>query len=389
MIGMPRCGGARYRRSGAPRGREEPPSGCVLERRNLERSGEEGRVARMSTPYIVGRHYDWMLFLLPPVLSLALGVLIAGTAFDTEVIRTGADEATTRSSLWIGILIHAHLIAVFVRSHGNPQIFRLYPERFIAAPILLYVAMLASSWVLVCVSVLATFWDVYHSALQTFGFSRIYDGRAGNSPELGRRLDWWLNQLLYCGPILAGVTMIDHFEDFGEFASLESSVALFFTRVPAFMVGHQAYVTWAVLAAGACFLVYYVLAYVRLYRAGYVVSFQKVYLLASTGLCSLIAWGFNPWGTAFFIMNLFHAVQYFGIVWAQERNTLERLLGVAKWSNGRYVALAALIAGTFGYGVAAEVWGGSFAWFWPLTLVVSLMHFWYDGFIWSVRKSQV
>jgi hypothetical protein len=49
------------------------------------------------------------------------------------------------------------------------------------------------------VSVLATFWDVYHSALQTFGFARIYDRKAGNDPMVGRRLDWHLNQLLYAG----------------------------------------------------------------------------------------------------------------------------------------------------------------------------------------------
>ncbi len=56
----------------------------------------------------------------------------------------------------------------------------------------------------------------------------------------------------------------------------------------------------------------------------------------STGLVSIYTWGFNTWGEAFFIMNVFHAVQYFGIV-----------------------------------------------------LVMSIMHFWYDGFIWSVQKKQV
>jgi len=339
--------------------------------------------------FIVGKTYDWLWFLSPPILSLAIGVWIAGSAFDTELIETSAKETTTRSALWIGVLIHAHLVAVFIRSHGNPRIFKEYPERFITVPILLYVAMLASSWVLVCVSVLATFWDVYHSALQTFGFSRIYDGRAGNPPEQGRRLDWWLNQLLYCGPILAGATMIDHFNDFSEFESLNSPVAVFFTRVPAFMQGHQGYFTWSILAAGAVFLVYYVVAYVRLYRQGYAVSPQKVYLLASTGVCSLIAWGFNPWGTAFFIMNLFHAVQYFGIVWANERGTIQRMLGVTSWSMGSYVALVAFLGFALAYGAAAEIWGGAFEWFWPLTLVVSIMHFWYDGFIWSVRRKQV
>jgi hypothetical protein len=28
-------------------------------------------------------------------------------------------------------------------------------------------------------------------------------------------------------------------------------------------------------------------------------------------------------------------------------------------------------------------------WLWAATIVVSIMHFWYDGFIWSVSKRQV
>jgi hypothetical protein len=28
-------------------------------------------------------------------------------------------------------------------------------------------------------------------------------------------------------------------------------------------------------------------------------------------------------------------------------------------------------------------------WLGAITLIVSIMHFWYDGFIWSVRKQQV
>ena len=28
-------------------------------------------------------------------------------------------------------------------------------------------------------------------------------------------------------------------------------------------------------------------------------------------------------------------------------------------------------------------------WLWAITIVVSIMHFWYDGFVWSVRRNQV
>lgn len=41
---------------------------------------------------------------------------------------------------------------------------------------------------------------------------------------MGRRLDWWLHHLLYAGPILAGVTLMDHVEDFSEFEAVGASI---------------------------------------------------------------------------------------------------------------------------------------------------------------------
>jgi hypothetical protein len=42
---------------------------------------------------------------------------------------------------------------------------------------------------------------------------------------------------------------------------------------------------------------------------------SKGLLLFLTGVCSIYAWGFNPFGLAFFIMNVFHAWQYFALIW--------------------------------------------------------------------------
>jgi hypothetical protein len=200
--------------------------------------------------YIVGPWYDWSFFLIPPILALGLGILISGTAFTDKEFDL-QNQKVTWSSLLIGMFIHAHLVAVFFRSHGNSAIFRQYRLRFLGVPVALYAAMLASPWILVSVSVLATFWDVYHSGLQTFGFARIYDRKQSNDPTRGRRLDWWLSHFLYAGPILAGATMLDHFEDFKEFEDVGS---VFFTSIPAFMESHQRYLTWAVLASGTAFL---------------------------------------------------------------------------------------------------------------------------------------
>jgi hypothetical protein len=341
--------------------------------------------SRAGQLYIVGPVYDWVFFLLPPTLALGLGILISGSPLSTSQFHLWGQEFSV-AGLLIGAFIHAHLVIVFFRSHGNPQIFATHRLRFLLAPPLIYAAMLSSAWVLVSVSVLTTFWDVYHSGLQTFGFGRIYDSRQGNDPMAGRRLDWWLNQLLYAGPIIGGATMLDHFGDFDEFASVGDT---FFTKIPALMTGYQGIFAWALLGFGSVFIVYYLASYWRLRAQGYRVSLLKAFLYASTGLCSVYSWGFNSWGEAFFIMNFFHAFQYFGLVWASEQRNLGRIFGLGRLQLAKPLVAIAFVSAGFSYGFWVESLDSEIEWLWAITLVVSMMHFWYDGFIWSVRKKQV
>jgi hypothetical protein len=330
--------------------------------------------------YIVGPWYDWLFILLPPLLSLALGILVADTGLATDTVHLWSEEDTF-VGFALGILVHAHLVAVVFRSHANPEIFRTHRWRFTLVPVLLWGALVASTWLLVLATVVATFWDVWHSGAQTFGFARIYDRNQGIPPEAGRRLDFWLNQLLYAGPILAGATLMDHVDSFESFNDIGDH---FFGAVPAFVSGHARWLTWFVVCAGTIFLAVYVAGWLALWRRGYRPSFEKVFLLASTGFCSIYAWGFNSWGQAFLIMNTFHAVQYLALVWAKERAHIQRVFRLpGLW------ALAPFLGSVLLYGFAVQALDTKWTTLWAITIVVSLMHFWYDAFIWSVRKKQI
>ena len=335
--------------------------------------------------YIVSPAYDWSLFLLPPLLALFLGFVIKDSWVSNDIIEFAGYEQTL-AGLLIGIFIHAHLFAVFFRSHGNPEIFRQFRSRFLIVPAVLFLGIVSSNWILISVSVVATFWDVYHSALQTFGFARIYDSKYANDPTLSRRLDWWLNQLLYAGPILAGATMMDHFE---EFESFEEVGAAFFTSIPIYMDGYQQYYAWVVIFLGCAFLFFYLFTQLKLVSQGYRISPLKVYLLVTTGFVSIFSWGFDSWGEAFLIMNFFHALQYFGIVWAREKSNIVRIFNVDNVVFGKYLAFGLFLAVTFGYGLWTEVIDTDVTTLWAVTLTVSIMHFWYDGFIWSIQKKQI
>jgi hypothetical protein len=334
------------------------------------------------SPYLVSRRYDWAFFLLPPVLSLVVGILVANTSLATDQWEL-ATEHDTLLGFFIAIVTHAHLVAGVFRSHGNAEIRKRYPIRFLIVPVVLWSAIVLSPWIAVAATVVATFWDVWHSGAQTFGFARIYERNHGTPPEVGRRLDFWLNQLMYAGPILAGATLMDHVSSFDDFDDVGDALL---SSVPAQVEGIRGALAWGVLAVGAAFVAVYVITYWRLAQRGYRPPWLKIWIVGSTACVSVYSWGFNSWGQAFLIMNLFHAVQYLALVWAMEG---KRIAKTFRLGSRPRAALAIYLASVTLYGLGVAALDADFTMLWGLTLVVSLMHFWYDAFVWSVRRAQV
>jgi len=118
-----------------------------------------------------------------------------------------------------------------------------------------------------------------------------------------------------------------------------------------------------------------------------VVSRQKVLLLSSVGISSVWAWGFLPPFYAFFVANFYHGLQYFAIVWAVEKTTIKRVFGVAGYSHGQWLGLLLVVMSMLAAGSAYKIYG-TFDLQWGIALftTVSLMHFWYDSFVWSARE---
>jgi hypothetical protein len=353
-------------------------------------AGKAAAAAKPSSGYIVSAAYDNIFFITSPLWALALGIAITFTSLHSSEI-TIFSHTNSPEKILLGSFIMSHLFIVFFRSNGNKKIYELYPLRFTVVPLALFLAMCVSHWVAITASVLATWWDVYHSSLQTFGLGRIYDARAGNDATVGRRLDYLLNILIYAGPILAGSVLMAHTRDFQDYEAVN---AMLFAHMGDYIDSKQRYLQFVVMAFGIPFIGYYLWSYWRYHKQGYKISPQKVVLLASTAAVSIYTWGFNTFGQAFFIMNFFHAFQYFGIVWWSEKKTMMNLFQLQNVAWGKWATLALFLGIAGAYGFWAQVAdSGTMAsgldLGWNAVIVVALMHFWYDGFIWSVRKSQV
>ena len=118
---------------------------------------------------------------------------------------------------------------------------------------------LFSQTLLVVQLVLNTWWDAYHSACQTFGFTRMYDAKIGDALAEMRRLDRVLCVLLYMGPIIGGATLIQHLSTFEHFSLLGSSLA----DVPAVAGRVSTGLVVAVLGFAALFIPYYLFRLVQ------------------------------------------------------------------------------------------------------------------------------
>lgn len=341
--------------------------------------------------WIVGPVFDAVFLLGSPLLAIVVGWILSGPWGQGKVVVFG--KPMSRAFLLWFTLAQAHLLPTFVRTHLNPVVRARHPIRFWVVPPLLFTGLLWSPWLFALSFPVMVLWDTYHSSMQTFGIGRIYDRREGNDPEAGRALDLGINLLLYAGPFFAGVHFLGQVrmstEKFRGLAPMEIGGfildAALFQAAPARVEALRLEILLALGISGVVFLPMYLWGYWRLGRRGYRTSWRKAVLFASTATASAAAWGFNAFGVGMMVMNLFHAIQYYALIGVAERGTLATLSpGVGGGSVpglllvllGPTLAVGFLFATVEAHGVAV------------LLTTCTLLHFWYDGFIWSVRKDQ-
>jgi hypothetical protein len=329
---------------------------------------------------IGGARFDAMFFWGAPLVALSFVCLWTSVAVALPApIGHGALSLLVGS---VAVLTFAHLIAVVPRAYFNREVFASNRARLTIVPILLIAALAASPAILVLGGLTAILWDVHHTAMQNFGLGRIYDMKAGNDALTLRRMDMALNWALYVGPLAASASLLSHFAGFGQLRTIDLATL---AETPGVLQSHTgliralAILAWLAVAAAS------VVAYRQAMRRGYRLPAHKAALIASTGFVSIAAWGFTPPFMAFAIVNLLHAMQYFAIVWLKEGGRITERLCLAP---GHRIALPLFLALCTAFGLAYFA-ANSFKFFLAPFIACSLLHFWYDSFVWSVRKKQV
>ncbi len=342
--------------------------------------------------FIISPIMDVVFIIGAPLVALVLAAILFTLPDPWFEISIRSDRADARRVLVLAF-VNAHTFVMFFRSHANQNIFKTYPIRFTVVPLFLFLLGGASSVALLIMGLVIVWWDIYHAGMQTFGFGRIYDSKQKNDPTAGRSLDYWMNLLMIAGPVLSGANFITHLDNTGDILQFLTPNGsywgdLLLQRIPGFLTKHQPDLARMILVIGACYSVYYVYSYRRLQQQGYRVSWQKVWLLIIAAAVSIYIWGFHSFFDAFWVQNFFHSLQYFAIVLFSEKRNLTQTFRLSRFAYGGALAMVwvttfCLLAGVWAAFVASGSWSSS------LLVTTAIMHYWYDGFIWSVKKKQV
>jgi len=279
-----------------------------------------------------------------------------------------------------------HHLPGMIRAYGDRALFERFKWRFIFAPLFLLAVCTAFFWWdLKGILLIVFFWGVWHGLMQTYGFCRIYDAKTGTFDTLTRRLDFamcviWFATAVALSPYRLSDTLDTYYMCGGPF-------------IPPTVVHYgQQFILFVAIAVSVLFLVHFL----RMWIIGHRPNPVKVGLL----ITSITFWWYCNNLVANILVGIalfevFHDVQYLSLVWIYNRNRVEKDSNIGGFMRfvfrrsgsliGLYVGLV-LAYGSVSY-INAHIGMDTVKRI--LTGVVTastLLHFYYDGFIWKVRE---
>jgi Flp pilus assembly protein TadD len=279
-----------------------------------------------------------------------------------------------------------HHLPGMIRAYGDRALFERFKWRFIFAPLFLLVVCVAFFWWdLKGILLVVFFWGVWHGLMQTYGFCRIYDAKTGTFDALTRRLDFamcliWFATAVALSPYRLSDTLDTFYMCGGPFIP------------PSVVQRGQQLILFAAITVSVLFLLHFG----RLWIIGKRPNPVKVALLVT----SIAFWWYCNNLVANILVGIalfevFHDVQYLSLVWIYNRNRVEKdsnIGGFMRFVFRRSGSLMGLYVGlVFAYGSVSFINAhlGMDTVKRILTGVVTastLLHFYYDGFIWKVRE---
>lgn len=311
------------------------------------------------------------------------------------------------------VLTVAHHMPTFIRIYGDVDLFRRFRWSFVLGPV---VPLLFCMTVLVYLNVhqypieyflylyiFLALWDPWHFLRQHFGFMRIYDRHNRAPARLASNMDWAVCGIWFVYIMIASADWIPGLlEDLYR----NTNIPLLLAIPVGWMAALQSIMGWLALAMTLVYAGYVLWCW----RRGFYISPAKLALLVCTFGVMLLtytpndlilelapAWSFK---VGFATVGIVHMTQYLAIVWRYDRRIAQQgraRSGWFSWLHGRttlwgvMLAAMAYVAFCIGYGEVITTSHDN-RWLMSVLLAIgftsTLMHYYFDGFIWKVRHQQ-
>ncbi|MEO8348253.1 MAG: tetratricopeptide repeat protein [Acidobacteriota bacterium] len=348
------------------------------------------RSPSLPAPYIAGRFSDGFWIILCPIFALAVMQALWSWS--------GLSDLAIFSILF-GLIVTGHHMPGWIRAFGEPEVYRRHKGRLwvsvFAIPALV-VLPTAFGLGAVALTIAATF-DLWHVAMQQHGFGRIYAAKAGDRERRSARLDlacalvWYSTVVAWSDSWMQAIA--------GAFRKAGLPIFDLFTPE-----------TWnavklGLLVVSLALLAAYVHKAVRLWREHRISTTQKHVLHAVA--FGVLLWSYQDasWYRANSVQNLFHAMQYFFMVWIYGNLSLRRdstrpgrvyrtLFGrrAGMLLFGGLIALygfGAIALSSSGYRLTGADAERTAQLIGSIGIASLLLHFYVDSFIWKVRSKEV
>ncbi len=351
--------------------------GSRLSRNRRSPSGHAIGARAKSSPWILDRWRDLLLFVGTPILLIPL--------FAAAQARWSAQDIF----LFVGAFgAMGHHLPGMIRAYGDRALFTRFRTRFLVAPLLLLSISVWSSWYNIqAIQLLALAWGIWHGMMQTYGFCRIYDGKASASARVRARSDFTLLFSWFLAAVLLSHvrfrTLLELYYESGGPVIPSAFVSMLRTGI----IGALAVVT-----------VFFCWQQWSHWRSKNWSSPIKLTLVASSvGFWWYCNNGVQNILVGIALFEVFHDVQYLSIVWIYNRTRVERdesIRGFMRFVFRKSGALIGVYVGlVFAYGAIGFTTSGASALWIRHSLIgvvtaSALLHFYYDGFIWKVRETQ-
>lgn len=332
--------------------------------------GESTPRVPLRNQYIASPVFDWVFIIGSPLLAVA--AVLAGAQF----MPANSVEHYVLAYMAIG-----HHVPTFLRAYGDPDEFSRNRFQLVAIPLCVAPLVLVLALLDARLLTLIFIWDQYHFVRQHYGFMRIYNVKAGANSDADSKLDQWL-----C--FSSFIAILTHSDFYGYmYADSFYNLGIGF---PHWLV--TSLETGSLVVAIVVGVIYLARLQSRIAH-GLPIAWLKLVLFATT---------FGVWYYAYVVLSdgflsyaissLFHCLQYDAFAWFYNRkkarsltpsrsNALFRVVHESRylWLYVSVILSYGLFS-TFGRDVSMVA-------ILALNTTTGLLHYYFDSFIWRVRRS--